>query len=148
MSPRLARLADAPHIAALEESFPTGRWSLDSWTQEMTSHRAQVLVEGDGESVPLGVAAFSVAGETCDLNRVIVAPAARRGGVALRLLLAGLAWAEEQGATQMMLEVEDGNEPALALYQQIGFVTLARRANYYGPGRDALVMALPLGEQA
>jgi ribosomal protein S18 acetylase RimI-like enzyme len=47
----------------------------------------------------------------------------------------------------MMLEVEDGNEPALALYQQLGFVTLARRSNYYGPGRDALVMALPLGEQ-
>ena len=148
MSPRLARPADARHIAALEESFETGRWSEAAWAEEIASQRAHVVVEGDADAIPLGVAAFSVAGETCDLNRVVVAPVARRGGVALRLLLAGLAWADERGAVQMMLEVEDGNEPALALYQQLGFVTLARRSNYYGPGRDALVMALPLGEQA
>ena len=58
----------------------------------------------------------------------------------------------------MLGAVATGLSAALAFYfstyfwgftsQQIGFVTLARRANYYGPGRDALVMALPLGEQA
>ena len=91
MSPRLARPADARHIAALEESFETGRWSEAAWAEEIASQRAHVVVEGDADAIPLGVAAFSVAGETCDLNRVVVAPVARRGGVALRLLLAGLA---------------------------------------------------------
>ena len=94
------------------------------------------------------MAAFSLAGDTCDLNRVIVAPGTRRAGLGRRLVLEGLVWAGERGATQVMLEVEADNAPARALYAQVGFLSLATRANYYGPGRDALVMALPLGGHA
>ena len=55
MSPRLARPADARHIAALEESFETGRWSEAAWAEEIASQRAHVVVEGDADAIPLGV---------------------------------------------------------------------------------------------
>ncbi|QIK71391.1 GNAT family N-acetyltransferase [Propioniciclava coleopterorum] len=147
MSPLAARPEDAAAIAALEDAFPTGRWSEHAWSEEIGSPRACVLIE-PGATGPAGVIAFSVAGDTADLNRVIVAPDARRAGVARRLVLAGLTWAAEAGASQVMLEVEADNAAARALYDHVGFVALATRANYYGPGRDALVMALPLGGAA
>lgn len=143
MSPRRALAADAAALAVLEDAFPTGRWSESAWAQEIASPRGLVLVESDAAG-PRGVIALSVAADTVDLNRVIVAPHARRSGLARRLVLAGLTWAGEVGASQVMLEVEADNAAARALYDQIGFVALATRANYYGPGRDALVMALPL----
>lgn len=38
------------------------------------------------------------------------------------------------------LEVEVDNEPAIRLYEKLGFQTLGRRRAYYGPDRDALLM--------
>lgn len=94
------------------------------------------------------MATFSAVADVADLNRVVVASDARRAGIGRRLVLAGLEWADAMGAQQVMLEVEAGNDPAIALYEQVGFVALARRANYYGAGADALVMALPLGRES
>lgn len=144
-APALATPADAADIAALEEAFASGRWSLAAWEEETVSPRGQVLVQRV-EGVLVGVAALSIAGDVADLNRVLVAPTARRGGIARRLVTAGLAWAAGRGAHQVMLEVEASNEPARALYAQVGFVPLATRANYYGPGRHAQVWARPLRE--
>ncbi len=39
----------------------------------------------------------------------------------------------------LTLEVRENNAPALKLYRQLGFVTVGRRANYYGGRHDALI---------
>ena len=39
-----------------------------------------------------------------------------------------------------MLEVGYTNEPAIALYQRLGFEQLRVRENYYGPGQHALIL--------
>ena len=92
----------------------------------------------------LGVATFHWLDDVADLNRVVVRPGHRRGGIARRLLAAGTEWAHQVGAQRVLLEVEESNHPAIRLYEGLGYVVLARRANYYGYGRDALVMELQL----
>ena len=42
----------------------------------------------------------------------------------------------------MILEVDYANEPAIALYQRLGFEQLTARRDYYGPGRHALILKL------
>lgn len=145
MSVTRATLADLPGVMACEGAFTHARWSEQSWTDEITGAGRLTLVEKDADGAVWGVATFSVGPDVADLNRVVVAPDRRRAGVARRLVLEGMAWAGESAASQMMLEVDDANEPAIALYRHLGFAPLARRRNYYGPGRDALVMALDLG---
>ena len=79
-----------------------------------------------------------------DLHRIVVAPSRRRLGLARAMLVAGLQWAIREGAARMVLEVEHDNEAAIALYRGHGFRPIAARADYYGPGADAVVMERPL----
>jgi GNAT superfamily N-acetyltransferase len=51
-----------------------------------------------------------------------VDPAARRSGVGRALVEAIVAWARSAGARTLVLQVTEGNEPALALYRRAGFV--------------------------
>lgn len=136
-----ATTADLAAILALEASgfAPGGRWSADSWRGELQGggHCAPA-VRLDG--VLVGVAAFQRVAEVADLNRVIVEPAERGRGIGRALVEAGLVWAGEQGAARVLLEVACDNEPAIALYRGLGFAEISRRADYYGTGRDALVM--------
>ena len=57
------------------------------------------------------------------VNAVETAPAARRRGLAKLVMDALLEWADEQGATDTLLEVTPENEAAVALYDALGFTT-------------------------
>ena len=92
--------------------------------------------------VPVGVIALQTVGDVADLHRLVVAPRARRRGVGAALVVAGLAEVRHAGAHSVLLEVAYDNEPAIALYQLLGFEQLAARDDYYGPGRHALILKL------
>ena len=137
-----ARLDDLPAILRLEEEGfgPEERWSERSWSGELLGQGRTVLLARGAQ--PAGVVAFSTVGELADLHRVVVAPAYRRQGLALRLVRAGLLAVRHLGAQAVMLEVEWTNDAAIALYQRLGFEQLFVRRDYYGPGRDALILKL------
>ena len=72
----------------------------------------------------------------------MVGPAYRRHAVGLALVAAGLAAVRHLGARAAILEVGYTNEPAIALYQRVGFEQLIAREDYYGPGQHALILKL------
>ena len=82
------------------------------------------------------------AGREAELLRLVVAPWARRQGIGARLVRAGVEAVGFAGARAVILEVRWDNEPAIALYQRLGFEQLAARRDYYGPGLDALILKL------
>ena len=135
-----ARHADLPAILALERSgfAPLEQWSERSWNGELTGEGRTVLIAR--RHVPVGVIALQTVAHTADLHRLVVAPTHRRTGVATELVYAGLEAVRHGGARSVLLEVDFGNDPAIALYQQLGFEQLAARENYYGPGRHALIL--------
>jgi [ribosomal protein S18]-alanine N-acetyltransferase len=137
-----ARLDDLPAILRLEaEGFgPDERWSERSWSGELLGQGRTVLIARGAQ--PAGVIALSTVGEVADLHRVVVAPAYRRQGLALRMVRAGLVAVRHLGARIVMLEVEWTNLAAIALYQRLGFEQVRIRRDYYGPGRDALILRL------
>ena len=141
--------ADLASILALEEHFGVP-WSEESWRAELTGEGRLVVaarVDGSldgGDPELVGVACFQRLAEVVDLHRIVVAPSQRRLGLARAMLVAGLQWAIREGAARMVLEVEHDNEPAIALYRGYGFRAIAARADYYGPGADAVIMERPL----
>ena len=133
---------DLDTILELEQTgfAAQSRWIRRSWLPELTGAHRFAPAARDHQGVLRGVAAFQLAAEVADLNRVVVDPRYRQQGVGRALLEAGLGWAAAQGAERMLLEVEWANEPALALYRSLGFTEISFRRNYYGVDRDALVM--------
>lgn len=103
-----------------------------------------VFVLGDAQGILLGRA---LAGEA-ELLTLAVDPAARRRGLARRLLAAFEEEARARGADDAFLEVAAGNAAALSLYAGAGYVRAGRRRNYYqqpdGTPDDALVLRKPL----
>lgn len=140
-----ARPDDLAGVMVVERAgFATGAWSEAAWLDELAGADRLVLVHRDAADEIDAAATFQVVGDTADLHRVVVHPVARRRGVASVLVADGLAWAAQHGADRMLLEVEHTNTPALSLYAGLGFTEIARRADYYGAGAHAIVMAREL----
>lgn len=143
---RTAAPADLPRILEVEQlGFdPASRWSAAAWADELAGPDRHVAV-AEHHAELTGVATFQLVADVADLHRVVVRPERRGQGVASELIEHGGAWASERGGRRMLLEVEPGNAAALALYGRLGFRRLARREDYYGAGRPALVMQKELG---
>jgi ribosomal protein S18 acetylase RimI-like enzyme len=60
------------------------------------------------------------------VERLVVAPESRRRSVGRRLMTAAAAWGQARGATQLVLTVWEGNEPAERFYRQLGFEPMSR----------------------
>ncbi|CAA9415666.1 MAG: hypothetical protein AVDCRST_MAG75-3081 [uncultured Propionibacteriaceae bacterium] len=137
-----ARRDDLMAIMGLERSGfrEVEQWSERSWQGELLGEGRTVLIARSYH--PVGVIALQTVDHTADLHRLVVSPQHRRSRVATQLVRAGVETVRHLGARSVILEVSYTNEPAIALYQRLGFEQLAARENYYGPGQHALILKL------
>ncbi|GGM45152.1 N-acetyltransferase [Micromonospora sonchi] len=78
----------------------------------------------DGSTLAaIGRGTVTGSGRWLGLCLIEVLPAARRQGLATRVIRALADWAAEVGATDAFLQVEQRNTPACALYRKLGFTT-------------------------
>ncbi|WFE46553.1 GNAT family N-acetyltransferase [Verrucosispora sp. WMMD1129] len=77
----------------------------------------------DGTLVGIGRGTVTGQGRWLGLCLIEVLPAARRQGLAVRLIRALADWAADAGATDAFLQVEQSNTGAVALYRKLGFTT-------------------------
>lgn len=82
--------------------------------------------------------------DEAEIGNVCVLSKYRRRGIASMVLAKLFEKLKSNGVKTVFLEVEDGNEPAIALYEKIGFVRYSTRRGYYGEGRDALLYKIAL----
>lgn len=142
---RPARAEDLDTIARLEEAAFKDSWPPDMLAHELTHPGSIMLVASRGEAdPPAGYAAFRHAVGEAELLRLAVFPEERRHGIARALVTEGLQRLVQEGIQVCFLEVRRDNEPAIALYQALGFARLGQRSGYYSDGTDALRFALGL----
>jgi ribosomal-protein-alanine N-acetyltransferase len=140
---RVATPADLSALVRMDAVvFDADAWSETSWAGELAqvpgTRHVELLTDDSGGL--LGYVVLMVVADVTDIQRIAVAPSARRAGRGRGLLDAALAVARERRCSRVLLEVAADNAPALALYRTAGFEELHRRPGYYGAGRDALVL--------
>lgn len=134
---------DAGAIAALHAASFRRGWSEDEVERLLLD--AQVIAHR-----ALSARAFAgfilsrIAAEEAEILSVAVAPRWRGRGLAGRLLMLHLRRLAGLSVSTVFLEVEEGNKPALRLYDRAGFRQVGRRPGYYAQGPGTPVAALVL----
>ena len=136
----------APAMAAAHAQAFEASWREDEFEDLLDGEGIYGFLADDDE--PLGVILCRVAADEVEVLTVGVVPAARRHGVGEALITAALAVARARGAAQAFLEVAVDNDPAISLYDRLGFRQSGKRLYYYDRGEagrtHALVMRLDL----
>ena len=127
-------------IAELEKLCFSDPWSENCIRYELTNPLSFWLVAVEEDRVAGYVGSQSVLDEA-DMMNIAVHPDFRRRGVAQHLVEGLVAGLKEKDVRCLTLEVRASNDPAIALYQKLGFVQVGRRPNYYrNPKEDALIL--------
>lgn len=136
--------ADLSAVCAIEQAIFSEPWSEEDFRQSMENQNNDYLVaEIDG--VVVGYCGYwGVAGEG-DIYNVAVKKDCRRKQIGRRLLEHLIERAENRGITALTLEVRSSNEPAICLYEALGFERAGIRKGFYSkPKEDAVIMWLKL----
>lgn len=131
---RMRALEDVPEafwVTAEEEAAVTPA----EWQQRLRrSDSATFVASRDGQDVGIAVGARHHARPAdAGLYAMWVAPHARGGGVARRLVEGVTAWAQERGFRALRLDVGDANAPAVAFYERLGFSPTGAGARFRPP---------------
>ncbi len=144
---RSASIDDVAAVARLEADCLGD----DAWSEALVREGVRGALPtvsylvADTDGTVVGHAVLSAAGDIAELQRIAVAPAHRRAGVATTLLGGVVDAAGRTEADRLLLEVREDNHGAIAFYTDAGFVEIDRRPRYYADGTTAVVLLLPVG---
>ncbi len=129
-----------PQIAALEALCFHDPWPEAAIASELENPLSLWLVALEGDTVAGYVGSQTVL-DGSDMMNIAVHPDFRRRGIAGALVNALVPLLYQRGSRSLALEVRASNEPAIALYEKLGFSQAGRRKNYYrNPKEDALIL--------
>lgn len=141
------RADDGPALAELHAEDFARPWSADEFAALMAQEPVFGFAArevGRPGAAPAGFVLARSAAEEGEILTLAVARAARRMGLGWALMDAVLRDLHARRAQALFLEVDETNQPAIALYRRLGFETVGRRPAYYArpdaPGTAALVM--------
>lgn len=97
----------------------------------------------DDEPVGYVAATFSEPG-VLHVISIGVVPRLRKRGIAGNLLSCALQWGRHLEASRVILEVREGNLPAIDFYTSRGFAKTGTIANFYGQGINGIFMEKPV----
>jgi ribosomal-protein-alanine N-acetyltransferase len=145
ISYRTAIQLDLPVLVSMERVlFADSPWSMGQFKEEfkgVPNSRYFLVATNEADQI-VGYAAVLVVapGVEADVLTVAVLPEYARQGIATHFMKELETWSQSKQALAMMLEVGVENSGAIALYEKLGYQTIATRKNYYGQGLDAFVM--------
>jgi [ribosomal protein S18]-alanine N-acetyltransferase len=138
---RVAKLDDIPTAMSFAAHAATAaNWSHKQYVAAFSDaeYHMCLIVEDHGEVMGFAVARM-LPGEW-EVENIAVAGAARRRGLATRLMSELMERARAADAKQVFLEVRESNHAARALYEKWAFEAAGRRKSYYqNPIEDAMI---------
>ena len=140
----LRRMAatDLDRILQIEKQIFTDPWTKKSYQYELYGNRFSMPLVLEVNGLIAGYTVVWKIYEDFHIATFGITPEFQGKGWGKFLLKSILEFVDD--ATRAVLEVRQNNKRAIALYQTMGFNTVAIRKRYYRDGENALVMEMPL----
>lgn len=131
---------DIKEAVALERQIFSMPWSENGFLTSLRSADTLYLtVRMAGKLI--AYCGFLQSLDEADITNVAVDPAFRNRGVGRRMLQALMTLGRKRGVLRYTLEVRQSNAPAIHLYENLGFVSVGIRKNFYEkPSESAVIM--------
>ncbi len=139
---------DLGRVMEIAASLATApRWPASAYQRALAPEgiprRIALVAEEEQSGAVMGFAVASLLGPQAELETIAVSTESQRRGTARRLMAALVAELRLAQVGEVILEVREGNRPAVELYQALGFTVSGRRPRYYAdPVEDAALMRL------
>jgi ribosomal-protein-alanine N-acetyltransferase len=141
---RRMTVEDVPAAHELDVSSFSLPWPERSLRFEVTDNPAARCWAAELDSRLVGMLVLWMIVDEAHIATIATHPDYRRQGIAKRLLVKALEFAQTEGARSALLEVRAGNRAAQEMYRKFGFEVVGRRERYYKDNyEDAVLMTLP-----
>lgn len=142
---RQAMPSEAPILAAIHAQCFAKAWDAQAMSQFLGAPGCLTLIASQRADAPTqGFLIARAAADEAELLTLGVLPSHRRNGLAKALLESAINMLRTAGTKSLFLEVDEGNEAALALYRALGARRVGKRTAYYEAGGDAAIFSLAL----
>ncbi len=129
------------HLEEIKENLETdfdNFWNYNILKEELSSDNSKYIVAiSKGEVI--GFAGIKFALDQADIMNIVTRKDCRNKGVGTLLLRELISICKKFKANSIFLEVSEDNEPAIKLYQKLGFENVGIRKNYY-KDKNGIVM--------
>ena len=120
--------------------FPTP-WDLNSWSNFLSdSDKVLFILTNSDEIIGFSMFQFNDIDRFAHLLKILIIPSYREQSLGRFLLSQSLVTLREKGIVNFYLEVEQGNQSALKLYEKSGFNIIHSKKDFYGENRSAFIM--------
>lgn len=140
---RSADLSDIKSIMALEQGSIVHPWESKAIESLIVDKNKKCYV-ADLHGEVVGYVGAETVLDECSIGNIVTHKDYRGRGFATEILGILLDILKKNGVAKVFLEVEHDNIPAIALYEKHGFTRYGQRRDYYGPGKDAILMTKEL----
>lgn len=135
---------DCDGAVQLENACFSMPWSKKSFLDSLQREDTLFFVCEEEEEI-VGYVGMYISFDEAEITNIAVAPDCRNKGYGRKLLLAAKEELLARSVAELFLEVRVSNEPAIHLYEKMGFEQIGIRKNYYErPREDAIIMKVGL----
>lgn len=133
---------DLAVVAEIEKACFTMPWSQDGFEAAL-SMPGNVFVVYEKNDEILGYCGYYGVLDEAEITNVAVRPDMRNRGIGRDMVSALLSKANKAGIKRVLLEVRESNDPAIHLYEGLGFKKLGIRRDFYEqPRENAYIMEM------
>ncbi len=126
-------------LAKFDTTFDHHPWKLDHWLALASSKDEALFVLGEEKVFGWAVFKLVPADNLAHLLKILILPEYRKNGLGETLLKNSISQLKDNKYLKFYLEVEKGNS-AISIYRKNGFQIIHEIPNFYGQGRNAIVM--------
>lgn len=135
--------SDLGAVMKIEQESFADAWSSNEFTYELRRNPLARYIVMEENEVITGFAGLWLMPQEAHITNIAVCGARRRRGGGMKLMGELLCLAQREcDAQRVTLEVREGNRPAIALYEKLGFRAYEKAEDYYDDSEAAYLMEL------